>query len=121
MDAIQRAIQAARLADSKKAEDIDVLDLRGVCTFTDAFVICTGATRLQLKAIGDAIVNGIKEIDNSTPLQDGARSSTWAVLDYGDFVVHIMSPESRDYYRIEDIWGDGKAIDWAGKEVAVSE
>ena len=121
MDAIQGAIQAARLADLKKAEEIEVLDLRGICTFTDAFLICTGATRLQLKAIADNIVRGIKEMDGTTPIQDGARSSTWVVLDYGDFVVHCMSADARDYYRIEDIWGDARAVEWAAERAAVSE
>ena len=120
-DAIQRAIQAARLADSKKAEEIQVLDLSGICTFTDAFVICSGATRLQLKAIGETIIKGIKDLDESTPLQDGIRSATWAVLDYGDFVVHIMSPEARNYYRLEDIWGDAKTVEWLKTQAAVSE
>ena len=108
-----KAVLSARMADEKKAEDIIVLDLKGVCTFTDYFVICTGSTSLQLKAMADGIRKSLKNEGYGSPAMDGERQASWIALDYGDVVVHLMHPESREYYRLEDLWGDGKAVDWA--------
>lgn len=108
----ERARRAARLADEKKAEDIVVLDVTGVCTFCDAFVVATGTTGLQLRAIADSIVMGLKADDGFKPAIDGERNQNWVVLDYGDVVVHVMSADARSFYRLEDLWGDGRAVDW---------
>jgi ribosome-associated protein len=91
MDAPTKAAHAARFADDKKAENIIALDLDGICTFTDAFMICTGSTRLQLRAIANGIVEGLTAMGVAKPVMDGERNATWMVLDYGDLIVHIMS------------------------------
>lgn len=118
LESIDKARHAARLADDKKAENIVALDLHNVCSFTDAFVICTGSTRLQLRAIADGIVEGLRGMGCGKPSMDGERNATWLVLDYGDVVIHIMSPDARDYYQLENLWGDGQEIDWQSAETA---
>ncbi|MDK2972757.1 MAG: ribosome-associated protein [Candidatus Sumerlaeota bacterium] len=117
-ESTERARRAARLADEKKAEDIVVLDVTGVCTFCDAFVVATGSTGLQLRAIADSIIMGLKADDGFKPAVDGERNASWVVLDYGDVVVHLMSQEAREFYRLEDLWGDGKQIDWQDADAA---
>ena len=111
IDTLQKAALTAQFADEKKAYDIDILDVRGLCNFTDAFVICTGNNRIQLNAIGDNIAERFKKLGYKNPLEDGHRQGNWVVLDYGDVVVHIMSAEARSFYRLEKLWGDAKMID----------
>ncbi len=118
IETLLKAALAAKLADEKKGEDIKVLELQGLCNFTDAFVICTGKNRLHLKAIADSITDGLKQMGVTRPLQDGYRNANWTVLDYGDIIVHIMSEESREFYRLEHLWGDAVAVDW---EKVISE
>lgn len=114
MRSLDKAVLTAGFADDRKAEDIMVLDLQGICSFTDFFVICTGQSHVQLKAIGEAIIEGLRKTGARPPtgIEGDARQS-WYVLDLGDVVVHIMSREARDYYRLENLWGDGQEIDWA--------
>ncbi len=107
----ERAALAAGFAEDKKATDIVLLDLRGICNFTDAFLIVSGQNRLQLNAISNSIIVGMKEHGELPPQSDGHRSPNWVVLDYGDFIIHIMSEESRQYYNIENLWGDAKPVD----------
>lgn len=112
IDTFQKAALAAHFADSKKAEDITILDVRGLCNFADAFLICNGNNKIQLRAISDAIAEGLKKQGCKGPIQDGQRTTSWAVLDFGDLVVHIMSAEARTFYRLEKLWGDAKELNW---------
>ncbi len=116
-ESIQKAVEAARLADAKKADDIVVIDMRQVCSFTDSFVIVTGASNLQLRAIRNSIEEGLGALGFKAGPLEGNHNSSWIVMDYGDVVVHLMSPESRDYYRLENLWGDGPEVFWAAEEV----
>ncbi|MDX2177749.1 MAG: ribosome silencing factor [Candidatus Sumerlaeia bacterium] len=111
-DARARALRCAHFADEKKAEQVVVLDVGEVCSFTDAFVICTGSSPLQVRAISDSISEGLKEEGHRTPLVDGMDSLNWVVLDYGDVVVHVMSLEAREFYNLEGLWGDAPEIPW---------
>jgi ribosome-associated protein len=105
--------EAARLADDKKAVDIAGLDLRGLANFTDCFLICTGGTERQVKAIHDSVREGIKERFGILPDRtEGENDRAWLLLDYGDCVVHIMQPDVRGYYSLEDLWRDAKRIDF---------
>lgn len=111
-ETIRKAVLAAKAADDKKGEGIVVLDLKGICTFADAFVVVTGASNLQLKALTESVRMALKEAGHGNAVVDGDRQSSWIVMDYGDLLVHLMSPESRSYYRLEDLWGDGKMVEW---------
>ena len=97
----------ATLAADKKAIDVVALDLRGASGFTDAFVVCTGNTERQVKAIHDSIHLGLKDVDGLLPRRvEGATEARWILMDYFDVVVHIFTPETRDYYRLETLWGE---------------
>ena len=96
----------------KKAIDIVVLDLRGVAGYTDFFVICSGNTDRQAKAIHDGIHLGLKNEHGLLPRRvEGVREARWILMDYLDVVVHVFTPETRDFYRLEALWGDVPARD----------
>lgn len=120
MDTYQKAALAARLADEKKAEDIVVLDVTGLCNFADVFLICTGNNRIQLQAISDGISTGLKADGCKPAKADGERGANWLVLDFGDVVVHMMSPDARAFYRLEKLWGDAPILDWEGASQAAT-
>ena len=97
---------AAHAAD-KKAGDIVALDLREVAGYTDFFVICTGNSDRQTKAIHDGIQLGLKKQEALLPRRvEGVGESRWILMDYLDVVVHIFTPETRQFYRLESLWGD---------------
>lgn len=97
----------AEYALDKKAQDVVALDLRGVSAFTDGFVICSGTSDRQAKAIHDAIHFGLKKEHGLLPRRvEGVTESRWILMDYLDVIVHIFVPETRDFYRLEALWGD---------------
>lgn len=97
----------AELASDKKASDIVVLDLREAAGYTDLFVICSGASDRQVKAIHDGINQGLKERYGILPRRvEGLSESRWVLMDYLDVVVHAFTKETREYYRLESLWGD---------------
>jgi len=100
-----RAIAA--YADDKKAIDIVALDLRGVLDYTDFFLVCSGNTERQVKAIHDGIQIGMKNEHGVLPRRvEGLREAGWVLLDYLDVVVHVFTPELRDFYSLERLWGE---------------
>jgi ribosome-associated protein len=107
VDAAALAERIASIAADRKARDIRVIDLRGIVSYTDFFVICSGNTERQTKAIHDAVHESLKHDDGLLPRRaEGAREARWILLDYLDCVVHIFTPEAREYYRLEQLWGE---------------
>jgi ribosome-associated protein len=97
----------AELAGDKKASDIVELDLRGVAGYTDYFVIVSGNTDRQAKAIHDGIHAGLKKEHGLLPRRvEGVGESRWILMDYLDVVVHVFTPDTREFYRLEQLWGD---------------
>ena len=106
MESQSLANRLAEIASDKKARDIRVLDLRGVAGYTDYFVICSGGTERQTKAIHDAVYEEMKR-DGVLPRSvEGAREARWILMDYLDAVVHVFTPEARGFYRLEQLWGE---------------
>jgi ribosome-associated protein len=101
------ATAAIEYASDRKALDIVQLDLRGIIGYTDYFVICTGRTDRQTKAIHDAIHQGMKNEHGRLPRRvEGLTQARWILMDYLDVIVHVFTPETREYYRLEQLWGD---------------
>ena len=101
------AAAIAEYAADKKAIDVVELDLRGVLGYTDYFVVCTGNTDRQVKAIHDGIHDGMKNDHGLLPRRvEGLSESRWVLLDYLDVIVHIFTPEAREFYRLEQLWGE---------------
>lgn len=101
------AAHAVDAALEKKAQDVVVMDVREVSGVADYFVVCTGSSDLQIKAIYDAIEERIKEQFNERPWKrEGQEHRQWVLLDYVDMVVHIFNEEKRAFYDLERLWGD---------------
>ncbi len=101
---------AVRAAESKKATDIRVLDLTGITSFADYFVICTGGNARQVQAIAEEVGVRMKQ-EGEVPLSvEGYNQAEWVLADYGDILVHIFSPQSRSYYDLERLWRNAKPV-----------
>jgi ribosome-associated protein len=101
------AQRIAEIASDKVAHDIRVFDLREIVSYTDYFVICSGGTERQTKAIHDAIYQELKDNFGLLPRRvEGLTESRWILMDYLDAVIHIFTPDARSYYRLELLWGD---------------
>ena len=101
------AQRIAEIASSKVAQDIRVFDLREIVSYTDFFVICSGGTERQTKAIHDAIYQELKDQNGLLPRRvEGLTESRWILMDYLDAVIHIFTPEARSFYRLEQLWGE---------------
>jgi len=99
-----------RAAESKKATDLKVLDLTGITSFTDYFLVCTGANQRQIQAITDEIGQKLKERGEYPISLEGYKDAEWVLVDYGDFVIHIFSPRARAYYDLERLWRNAKNV-----------
>lgn len=106
MEAKELAQLIAELALTKKAKDVVILDLGGLSDVTNYFVICSGESDTQVKAISDAIEDGTREEGSKVWRREGLTHLNWVLLDYVDVVVHVFLPKVRDYYDIERLWGD---------------
>lgn len=105
---VAAAIEAAR---DKKASGVVVLDLKKAGAFTDYFVICSAANPRQVQAIADAIEEALKAQKQRPSLVEGYARAEWILLDYFDFIVHIFTPATRDFYALERLWGDAKRVE----------
>ena len=107
----------ADYAADRKAIDIVQLDLREIIGYTDYFVICTGRTERQTRAIHDGIYEGMKSVHGRLPRRvEGLPGARWVLMDYLDVVVHIFTPETRAFYRLEQLWGEAPSRVAVGEE-----
>ncbi|HET9319428.1 MAG TPA: ribosome silencing factor [Bryobacteraceae bacterium] len=102
---------AVRAAESKQATDIKVLDLTGITSFTDYFVLCTGANTRQIQAISDEVGLRLKDRGELPTSVEGYKEAEWVLVDYGDFLVHVFSPRARAYYDLERLWRAAKTVE----------
>jgi ribosome-associated protein len=108
--ALDIARRVVELAEDKKAADIVLLDLTGLTTLADAFVICSGGSERQLDAIADGIVGGLRD-EKVRPIgREGLAVSHWVLLDFGAVVVHIFTPPEREYYSLEKHWSEARTV-----------
>jgi len=109
-EALTLARRIVDLAADKKAADIVLLDIHGLTTIADYFVICSGASERQLGAIVDGIAEGLRE-ERVRPIgREGSANAHWLLLDYGSVVVHVMSPPERDFYQLEKLWSEAPLL-----------
>jgi len=111
MTSEELALRCAALAQEKQALNVIALDLRGISTFTDFFVICSGSSEPQLKAIASGITDGLRQENAIEPTAvDGYPISQWLVVDYGSVVVHVFHQVKREIYSLEDLWSDAPRL-----------
>lgn len=106
------AIDCARLLRDDKCEDIVVLDLRGVSPICDFFVIATGTSDRQMRAITDHVKKMAKERGETPYSVGGYEESTWIVMDYVDVIIHLFNDEQRTYYDLDSLWGDSPHVEY---------
>ena len=106
-DRIRWALHAAA---EKKAIDLTVLDLRGIATFTEFFLISTGANKRQMQAIADEIVDQLKRRGSRAARVEGYQGAEWILVDYGDFIVHVLDEKSRRFYDLEYLWREARRL-----------
>lgn len=112
----EKALIAAKAADEKKATDIMIQEVKDLISVTDYFVIATASNNRQVQSIIDEVEEVVRKQSGAKPLhREGTTDGMWALLDYGDFVVHVFQPETRDYYRLEALWNDAPIIDLAAE------
>jgi ribosome-associated protein len=110
LSAAAKARRAARAALDRKATDVVVLDVQGLSSVTDFFLVCSGRSTTHLRTITDAIREELKQ-DGVRPLHaEGATDSGWVLLDYGDVLMHVFLEDTRAYYALERLWGDAPSI-----------
>lgn len=106
---LTKALRAAAVAEDRRAEDVIILDLRDQTLVTDYFVICTGTSRVQIRAIIEAVAEALAD-HGPRGLREGDESAQWVLLDHGDVVVHVFGPEARAFYRLERLWAEATVV-----------
>jgi ribosome-associated protein len=112
LTSLERACLGARTAAEQKARDIVVLDMRGITRLYDFFVLITGTSRRQIHTITEEIDAALRAHGDLRLSIEGYEASKWVVQDYGDVVVHVFDPDTRQYYGLEDLWADAARVDW---------
>lgn len=122
METIEIARLCAKFADQKKAENIVLLDLRGLSPVTDYFVICTATSNPQMRAVRDEIISEMRDTHGRKPMfSEGGFESQWLIVNYPNVMVHILTPEKREFYALEELWGDAPQIAWEPEPVVVAK
>lgn len=107
--------RAAELAHELKAREVVGLDLRGISSATDWFLIASGRSDVQVRAIAEHVVEELKNEGVRPAHVEGLQGGRWVLVDYIDFVVHVFHPHARDFYQLESLWGD--APRWAPRDM----
>src|SRR3989442_12695242 len=107
----ERILRALHAANEKKAAELTVLDLREIASFTDFFVLASGANKRQVQAIADEIVDQLKRHGTRAARVEGYQNAEWILVDYGDFVVHVFDEKARRFYDLERLWREARRID----------
>ena len=111
-DARTFAIAVARIASDHKTEEISVLDVRGLCSFADFFVIGTGTSERQMHAVLDHIHDFAEEVHRRPFKIADTREASWVLADYADVIIHLFDAQHREYYDLDGFWGDAPTVDW---------
>lgn len=119
IDTRKMAEVAAMAADDKKAKDITLIEVDKVSTVADYFVVCSGTSTTQVKAIADGIEDRLEEEGIAQPRIEGGREGRWILLDYGPVVVHVMLDQEREFYGLERLWKKGRVEAWQAAPAVV--
>lgn len=117
MDQLEKAKLIARCLDDKKGRDITILDIGSVSSLGDYFVIASGGSAPQLKAMADEVLEKMAEVGAHPLHVEGYNAATWILMDFGDVIAHIFHQETRDFYGIERLWTDAKQIPFTSSNV----
>lgn len=110
MDSREFATFAAGILDEKKAEKIEIINISALTTIADYFIICSGNSSTQVKALCDNVIEKAEEKGESPLRIEGYDSAAWVLVDFGSVVLHVFKNDMRDFYSLDRLWGDGKKI-----------
>ena len=110
LEAIEVARKAIEAVSDKQASDIVLLDARRVCSFADYFVLCSGDSERQIRAIFDEVAHTLKKESVIPNHQEGTIDSGWLLLDFGDVIVNIFAPSEREYYQLDELWSEAVPV-----------
>ncbi|MBR6407946.1 MAG: ribosome silencing factor [Clostridia bacterium] len=110
MTSKEKALKIAEILDSKKAQDIRLIEIADLTIIADYFVIATGTSSTQVKALIDEVEYQFKQLDMLPTRTEGYPSAAWILADYGDVVLHVFQKDTRDFYSLERLWADGKDV-----------
>jgi ribosome-associated protein len=102
-------VRAAELLAERKANDLMLLDLRGISNATDYFLLASGTSDLHARSVAEHVIEELKKLGSRPDHVEGLRSGRWVLIDYIDFVVHVFHPAAREFYQLERLWGDAPA------------
>jgi ribosome-associated protein len=111
MTALEIAKQAVKILDSKKAEEIKLIKIADISVLADYFVIATGTSSTHVNSLADEVEFKLEELGIQVRHKEGYHSNSWILLDYGNVVVHVFTPESRSFYDLDRLWRDGENIE----------
>lgn len=111
MTSLELATAAARALDTKRGEEIRVLKVRDLTIITDYFVIATGSSSTQVRALADEVEFQLKALGTAPARTQGRESAAWIALDYGEVIVHIFYPAQREFYNLEKLWADATPVE----------
>lgn len=110
LDSLELAHTIVNALEEKKGEEILILDISEISLLADYFVICSGTSPRMIDALSEAAFSAVKHEHNTQPRVEGDSRGGWVLADYGDVILHLFSPDRRDYYRLEELWRDGKVV-----------
>ena len=110
LNALELAHKIIEALEDRKGEDILLLDIKDVASFTDYFILCNGTSDRMLDALAKGVLEATKKDYKKKSRVEGQSQEGWLLLDYGDVVVHLFSPDMREYYDLEELWSDGKVL-----------
>jgi len=113
----ERILRTLHAASEKKAVDLTVLDLRSIASFTDFFVLATGGNKRQVQAIADEVVEQLKRSGTRAARVEGYQNAEWVLVDYGDFIVHVLDQKARRFYDLERLWREAKRLDISAEQL----
>lgn len=111
LEPLERALRIAEAAEKRRAEQIGILDMRGLTTICDYFVICSGRSRPHVDAIAEEVEEQMSALGIEPRHVEGIPDSSWVILDYLDVVLHIFEPDARRFYNLEGLWGDAARVE----------
>ena len=118
LEPLDRALRITGAADKRRAEEVVVLDMRGLTTICDYFVICSGRSRPHVDAIAEEVEEQMSALGIEPRHIEGIPDSSWVILDYLDVVVHVFEPDARRFYNLEGLWGDAARVEEPVTEVS---
>lgn len=110
METLDLAHTIVEALEDKKGENIVLMDLQKIAMFTSYFVICSGSSDRMLDALADGVVDKVRETYSIKANPQGLSSSGWVLVDYGSVIVHCFAPETREFYKLEELWHEGKVL-----------